>query len=335
MRRSLVMLALILTAATASDPLADAIAHWRTLLAKNPPGSSWTDVKPIAESILPRAEDALHHGRHLLALYRFATVRPLLEAAEYASHHSENDFDREWKRNRPVMPSLQSFASIQPAAARALAEAAAFRARGYYDASRDYANNTSLSAGLFYIGQSLSEHSTIDFMRSLSTPNSRRTVTLRPLTSDVDAFDRQLLAAYKPPQSIDSHSQFIGVSALIKEARELDAAGFRDGALIRYLESALRFAQIGTKPLPRADIDSRLREFAARVRDGRTDHSIAEVYLEAAESDLEANPNEPKIASAVVTGVLPRYFAALEPTTANPQLATVRATVTLVRWPYT
>ena len=337
-RRSIALLALFLAsaAATAPDPLADAIARWRAFLG-TPEASakSWTDVKPIAESILPRAQDALQHGRRLLALYRFVTVRPLLEAAAYASRHSEKDFEREWKRSRPAMPPVGSFASITPAAARALAEAAALRSRGYYDASRDYAANTTPAIGLFYIGQSLGEHSTIDFMRSVNLSHGGRALTLRPLAPDIDALGRELLASYKPPASIDNHSQFIGVSSLIKEAHELDAAGLRDGALIRYLESALRFAQIGTKPLARPDIESRLRDFARRIRDAATDHSIAGIYLEAAESDLETNPADPKVASAVVTAVLPRYFAALAPPPPQPQLAAARATVTLVRWPYT
>jgi hypothetical protein len=158
---------------------------------------------------------------------------------------------------------------------------------------------------------------------------------LRSLRTDIDSLDRAVLATYKPPASIDSHPQFIGVSALVKEARELDAAGLREGALIRYLESALRFAQIGAKPLPRTDIEARLREFAPRVRDRAMDHSIAEIYLEAAESDLETNPSDAKVASAVVTAVLPRYFAALAPAIPPSQPAAARATVTLVRWPYT
>ena len=336
--RLLPVLALLLASAstTASDPLAESIEHWRAFL-QTPEASSstWKDVKAVADQVLPRADDALRHGRRLLALYRFATVRSLLEAASYASHHSEKDFDSEWKRSRPSMPPVRTFAAITPAAPRALAEAAALRARGYYDASRDYAANTTPAVGVFYIGQSLGEHSTIDFMRSVSAPRTGAPLNLRSLRTDIASLDHAVLAAYKPPASIDSHPQFIGVSALLKEARELDAGGLREAALIRYLESALRFAQIGTKPLPRADVESRLHEFAPRVRNRAMDHSIAEIYLEAAESDLESNPADAKIASAVVTAVLPRYFAALAPETPESQPAAARATVTLVRWPYT
>src|SRR5581483_2216201 len=154
-RRSIAVLTLLYASASVPDPLAEAIAQWRAFLA-TPQASTqaWQDVKPAAEAILPRADDALQHGRRLLALYRFSAVRPLLEAAAYSSKHSPNDFAREWKKNRPATPSPSSFRLIEPAAARALAEAAALRASGYYDASRDYAANTSDATGLFYIGQS-------------------------------------------------------------------------------------------------------------------------------------------------------------------------------------
>src|SRR5262249_29785164 len=48
-------------------------------------------------------------------------------------------------------------------------------------------------------------------------------------------------------------------------------------------------------------------------------------------------PPTPGIAPAwpVATDVLPRYFAALEPARPAPRLPAPRATVTLVRWPYT
>jgi hypothetical protein len=60
------------------------------------------------------------------------------------------------------------------------------------------------------------------------------------------------------------------------------------------------------------------------------DPSLARLFLETAESE-GAGP----IASAIVADVLPRYFAALEPARALPPRPAPRATVTLVRWPYT
>src|SRR5947207_15862264 len=115
--RLLPAVALLLASAstTASDPLAESIEHWRAFLqTPEASASNWKDVKAVADSVLPRAEDALRHGRRLLALYRFATVRSLLEAASYASRHPEKDFESEWKRSRPSMPPQRAFDAIAP-----------------------------------------------------------------------------------------------------------------------------------------------------------------------------------------------------------------------------
>ena len=61
------------------------------------------------------------------------------------------------------------------------------------------------------------------FCRTLSFPAPRRAPPLRPLAGEVDALDTALLSAYRPPASIDRHSEFITASAAIKEARELDS----------------------------------------------------------------------------------------------------------------
>ena len=68
------------------------------------------------------------------------------------------------------------------------------------------------------------------------------------------------------------------------------------------------------------------------------DHSIAQLFLELAEADLEsgeAPAATPSLASSVDSSVLPLYFAALGPapeTRAKPKAV---AHVTLIRWPYT
>jgi hypothetical protein len=77
--------------------------------------------------------------------------------------------------------------------------------------------------------------------------------------------------------------------------------------------------------------------FAARLDASATDPSIGRVFVEYARADLEqATGNQPAaIAAAIVGGILPRYFAALEPAAPRPSLPAPRVTVTLVRWPYT
>jgi hypothetical protein len=91
--------------------------------------------------------------------------------------------------------------------------------------------------------------------------------------------------------------------------------------------------------LDRAALERRLAEYLERIAVGPVDHSIAGLLVETAQADLAAAKpgalSPPPIASAIATDVLPRYFAALEPARPSPARPAPRATVTLVRWPYT
>ena len=112
----------------------------------------------------------------------------------------------------------------------------------------------------------------------------------------------------------------------------------REGALLRYLLAALRFSSLRiTNPPPAAELKAALAKVEARLLAPGVDHTIGRVFLESAQSDLadHATDGQAVTAAAVVSHVFPRYFAALEPARAQPPRAAARATVTLVRWPYT
>lgn len=337
--------ALLTTAAKTADPLAAEIDRWITFLqSPKAGGESWAQLKGPMLPVLTRAADALHDGRRLLALQRYASARANLEGAAYAASQTRKTdaaLNAEWVRLRgqleePVTKLLsRSPDDIQPSALRALAEAAAPQVRAFYEASLDFGRSTEPDSGFFYLGAAKGQRDFIPFVRSLSEKTSRRAPSLRSLDRDLLSLEGELLAAYRPPASIDRHSEFIGASSMVKEARELDAAGLRYGAMVRYLEAARRTAQITTALLPRETIETRLRAFASRIASGNIDHTIAQIYVEAAQADLQKPPDAgPVIASAIVSSVLPRYFAALEPAppAAHP---TPKVIVTLVRWPYT
>jgi hypothetical protein len=152
---------------------------------------------------------------------------------------------------------------------------------------------------------------------------------VRALHAELDALETEMLAAYRPPASIEKHGQFIGASSTLKEARELDAAGLRYGALLRYLQAARQLAAIQEPAPPGAGaLAAKLRGLDARLSAGNVDHSLGRLFLEAAQSDA-------KDAGAIVNDVLPRYFAALEPAGPERAAPAPSVTVTLVRWPYT
>ena len=334
------MLTVLLAAAVASsvfwpDPLQDTIAQWQQFLASPAANAApFSDIKTPASERIAHADDALKHDRRLLALYELTGALPLLKAAEFAAAHRKDDLQQAWNRAQIAKANVPAFASIEPALARAIAEANATQAREYYDASLAYGNNTAPEAGIYYIGAANGCAFVADYVRHVALGREGSAPHLRSLAPDLDALEGEILAAYKPPASIDQHAKFIGASALLKEARELDAAGMRDAALLRYLESWLRIAPVIAPAIARADIERTLAREKARVEAAGGDESIAALFLESAAADLERSAEAP-IASAIVTRVLPRYFAALAPALPQAKAVTPSATVTLVRWPYT
>jgi hypothetical protein len=360
------------SAAGDADPLAEDIDRWSALVRSDESADEfWAQVRNDSRPLLAEAEAALRGGRRLLALQRLAVVRPALAAAAWtkglpAGSRDEGALETEWKRMAAVVTGASASggggpAGLRPAAARALGEAAIAQARVYHEASLQYGRNTDPRNGFFYLGAARAQREFVDFLRALPAAELRAAAPrLRPMGVDLDALQADLLALYRPPLSIDRHGEFIAVSAAVKEARELDAAGLRHGALLRLLQAALRLAPLRARPRGAPDAGSlrtRLRGLEARLAEDGVDHSIGRIFLESAEWHLEAaaaaaggaaahgsggapgdagGPAGLDTAAAIADDVLPRYFAALRPAppAAVPKAAP-RATVTLVRWPYT
>ena len=341
-----------LRAVTVQDPLAAEIARWAAFLRDDPTAGieMLASLKQDTEPGLARTEKALHDGRSLLALYRLASVQANLAPAAYllersaAQRQQEAEFEKEWARMGEALkgdltpPDAMALAGVRPAAVRAVGEAALPKVRVLYEASLEYGRNTMPDAGLYYVGAALAQKQFAAFCRSLSVPTPQGEPSLRSLDGELDALQTELLAAYRPPASIDRHPQFIIANAAIKEARELEAAGLRYGALYRYLEATLRVAQARAPAAP-PDADAlarRLREWDLRLSGGGVDQSLGRLYLEAAQANADATAGaDPAVASAIVADVLPRYLAALEPAPSRPSRPKSEVTVTLVRWPYT
>ena len=275
-----VLLALTaLGAATGSrageDPLAAEIARWSAYVRDNSSNDEmWAQVKSASGPALAKAEEALRDGRRLLALQRLAAARVnpaafrYLETLSPADRKELSKLESEWARSGRVLRAdlgktfAAAFAGVQPAAVRAIAEAALPQVRVYYDASLEYGRNTMPDAGFYYLGAARAQRETAELCRRLSAPSSIRPPALRPLGAELDALEGELLGAYRPPASIEKHADFIAASALLKEARELDAAGLRHGAVLRYLLAAQRTALIraSAPELDATTLAARLRE---------------------------------------------------------------------------
>ena len=337
-------------AATQPDPLAAEITRWMSVLASDSRTDPlWLDARKNAEPALAQAEAELKQGRRLVALERLQAAAQSLGAAVYATGRPAAErrdlaaFEAEWKRvgmqlrdvTDPNGSAAAAAAAMQPALVRALAELSLAQARESYAASLEYGRNTEPQYGLYYLGAAQAQRAFLDFARRLPVPSGLRPPSLRTMRSDIDALQAELLSAYRPPASIDRHPEFIVASSALKEARELDAAGRRHAALMRYLQAAQRIAMIRHTAADLAAVRQRLETSAARLSGG-VDHSIGRLFVERARSALAGSPGGgDAAAAALATDVLPRYLAALEPAPPPAAAAEPRVTVTLVRWPFT
>ena len=284
----------------------------------------WSPAPALAGAL-----EALGQGRRLLALHRFARAHEDLAATRYVASQSASDrqslaaFEAEWQRRQAAMTAPAIGNDVGPALLRAEAEAAAAQAPVYARASLDYARSTTAEAGYYYLGAADAAHGFAGIARRLSWDAPGSAPLLRDLQPDIDALRGRLLAAYRPPTSLERHPEFIAASAMLKEAAELNAAGRRHGALLRYLEAARRTGPLAPAPAPLA-----FSHWEARLADPSADHSIGRLFLEMAQAAPEADR------AALAAHVLPLYFAALAPAAASPARSPA-VTVTLVRWPYT
>lgn len=334
----------------AQDPLAAEIARSKALLQSKPDNQIWAEVRQPSQTALTRAEEDLREGRRLLALQRLTNVQANLATATYLSEHMAQKpdmagFEAEWARMGGALradlgtPSPSAFDG-QPAAARALGEAAVPQIRGYYDASLEYGRATMPEAGIYYLASAEAQRAVAEYIRKLSGPKPKGTPPrLRSIRPEIDALEDEMLSVYKPPVSIDRHGEFIVASSTLKEAYELDASGLRYGALLRYLQAAQQFAPLRPAPpaVDAATLDKRLSELETRLSTGEVDHSLGQLFLETAEAEAAmATPGSAsKTAATIANDVLPRYFAALEPARTEAPKPAAQVAVTLVRWPYT
>jgi hypothetical protein len=335
-----------------ADPLAQEVSRWSKLLRESASkDDAWIQIKGASQPLIAGAEQALRDGRRLLALQRLASARAYLAAATYVESPAAGrvkdlrGLEAEWTRMGGALrdslgkPGPGALSAVSPAAARALGEAALSQVRVYYDSSLEYGRNTMPSQGLFYLGLAEAQREFVSFCRTLSPAVRPEPPPVRSLEPELDSLESELLEAYRPPASIDRHAEFIAASSMLKEARELDAAGLRYGALLRYLQAAQRLSLLrktGTAIGGEA-LASRLRELDARLSAGGFDDSLGRLFLESAQAEVAgaAPGTDPPAAVAVAGDVLPRYFAALQPASPAAPRPAPEVTVTLVRWPYT
>jgi hypothetical protein len=343
--------ALLAQASPSTDPLTAEVESWSAFLRDDRSADEMAkQVKEGATTGLARIQQALRDGRRYLALLRMSSVANDIAALRYLKERTPDQrkevaaFEAEWTRLGGVLaPSLgpsspPAFDHVRPAALRAIGEASLPQVGVFYHASVEYGRSTTPDSGLYYLGAAQGQRDFGALVGRLASPTALAAPAVRGLAGELEDLQDDLLAAYRPPASVDRHREFIVANSTLKEARELQGAGLRYGALLRYLQAAVRVAPLRQDaPAVDATIPGRLQVLETRLTQDGVDYSIGRLLLEWAQADLaeHATDGQAAIAAAIAGDALPRYFAALEPERARPVRPQPSVAVTLVRWPYT
>jgi len=344
----------------AGDPLAGLLKERIGALrleAAAQPGSDeeWKDLGPFVALLLDLAEREATAGRTYTALERVADANRYLGGAAFRIGHPEmaaslDGFTEGWSAaDRDLSKSEAAWRAGSwertPAAVRGIAEIEYSQARHLYSASRDYGVADGPAAGTHYLGEALAAMDLARAIQDLRFADSPGAFPGRTWSREIAALDARVVAAYKPPRSIDHHTEFIQIDGTLKMAAELDAAGLRHGALVAWLRAERLFgaAEAGWSGATPPSIDS-LRAEAARVPDrleAPGDDSITILLRQQAESaiDRASDPAAAAVqiaaAGAVLARAVPAWADARDRKPEPFAAAKDQVRVTLVRWPYT
>lgn len=297
-------------------------------------------------SFVGRVREDVRNGRLYLALEDLSRAREASLAVIAGTRRGRaEDFDARWKADSAALARFTEGAkawdwTTRSAAIRALGEDALGKVLPLVAASRPYAAAAGEEAGLYYLAEARSGAEFAQFCRGLEEGSRKApSLPIESIAGDLRRIQDRTNAAFQPPRSIERHSEFIRLNAMLKTAGELDAAGFHAGALYEYLQAVQQLAGIEGRPQPsngadpRPELVRRHAELANSVRDD----SLALLFVERGEAALDrsSDPAARALAAVTLEDVLPAYEAAH--TGAAPAGKTLPAlvTVTLVRWPYT
>jgi hypothetical protein len=305
---------------------------------------------------LTQARADLDAGRVHLAWWRLSSVMPELTALQAFAGTKDEAAAFESERARvgnlgeaAVRALADPALARAPAARRAQAEAALNVVSRFESSGSAFARASQPRSGIYYLHMARGhlEFGTRSAMAEAGSA-AAASMPVRDLPSLEDrlrALEQAVAEAYaKPGAGLAQHPRFIALSATLKEARELDAAGLRHGALYKYLDGRRRLHAVsGAAVAPRDEMARRLEAMRTRLSDAPGDHGIGWLFWEMAAFNLEGKGDggdeRHQRAAAVLDAALPEYFEILDrrsaPAASSPAGRKEEVRLTLVRWPYT
>lgn len=256
---------------------------------------------------LDSAEVAAARGRTLAALYYLETPWVMQDAFVFVTSVSSittaEAFQRKWSEmGAPPDPAVGSQRSQVVLEAMALSAEA--RGPATYRASLPFSEDAGLPAGLYYLGESRAFGHFAAFCRSLGWKPQGPAPPFRSIEPELARLDQTVVAAYERADT-EHRRPFIGVNVTIKHARTLDGQRLYQASLLQYLLARYRFAALTPSTTDAASLKRRLSDVHLPAG---IDHSIAALFLDLAQFELEAGSEGPARATAILDDVLPAYW---------------------------
>jgi hypothetical protein len=313
---ALVLLAHVVPCSAQQEQIAQAVARVR----RTASGAGLGERAAVLETRLADVEAEARAGRPLFALVRLGGPWTEADAFAYANRTAaatatREAFEREWQRVGGEIAARERRldardARTSPAAVRALAQALRYQSGPFYESARLYGLNTTFKDGLLYAGLASANVDFAAFCRELPFPASKPAPRIPPLEAEVSRLEALVVRGYQAAEDKDRR-RYLELNSSLKLAGELDRKGWREGALYKVLGAVRDLGLLAARPDAAPDagaLRERSRRMAARLAGDPADHTIAQLFLEMADSALAAETPRVADAAVVLDEVLPRYF---------------------------
>lgn len=268
------------------------------------------EYRGALSTALGRVDAAVKADRLYLALFELQRAFEMQSAFQFAAKRAgittSDAFLAEWKRvgapPEPAAPPVKL-----PIVVQAIATSAEARGPATYHASLPYSEDSGISSGLFYLGESAAVYEFSSFCRKLDWPAAMPPPKLRSLDKELDVLDAEVAKAYSAADAA-VRSAFINVNVTLKLARETNGRGHHAAALLQYLLARYRFAMISAPAVTAStDLQRRLDSAQASLAGKNVDHSIAGLFLQVASTQMMTETPGPRAAAVILDIVLPAY----------------------------
>src|SRR3974390_634630 len=315
------ILAAPIAAPDASTQIRSEAARLQTSLKERP--VSFAPIPDASKTIADGLKEVVREqsaGRLYVSLEKLGQMTDFLYGVRAAADKEDAvksgfpAYEAEWEKVSLSIPASNRQAREKDwerhsAAVRAFSETSQNMSMPLLEGARGFAVSMQPKDGLFNLGEAQGQAEFAHFCSTLNLPRKGKPYPFRSVLPELEALQQKTNAAFQPPRSIDLHRLFMSLNAALKQGRELDATRSYAGALFQYLYAVGYYEMLEEAPPTSAqlpELKGALAEAREKLDRSRRDDSIAQIFLQRAESQLAhadgsaANSEDWRIVKVVV-----------------------------------